>query len=100
MKEEVYAPLEINLENAEAIWNRIIQIEGEVFTKKRNVPFRYFVSAQKIQIVGNKPFPLNKRNFENAIPSFDPVGPRTFPKDKIMGTSYVWGIFNRINNGN
>jgi hypothetical protein len=90
--EEIYAPLEINLGNAEAIWKRIVQVEGEVFYTVRRKIFKYSVKGNGIQIIGNKPYNLSKGNFFKAIPSFNTVGLRSLPKS-IVGRSYVWGIF-------
>ena len=58
--EEIYAPLEINLGNAKAIWKRIVQMEGEVFTKIQNIDFTYQINWNGIQIIGNNPYNLTK----------------------------------------
>jgi hypothetical protein len=100
MEEEIYAPFEINLENAEAIWKRIVQMEGEIFYTVRRKMFKYSVKGNGIQVIGNKPYNLSKGNFVKAIPSFSTVGLSSLPKNKLSGDHTFGGFLHRISNGN
>lgn len=84
-------------EDFDQIWEWIIQNEGELFHKKRGAQFTYEVTGDKLQIIGNAPFPITRDNFFNAFPHFDPLELGTLPPS-IVAPSYVWGIFNGFYN--
>ena len=94
-----FPPLKINPQNAQAIWERIVQMEGEVFFTISRKIFKYSVNGNGIQVTGNKDYRLSQDNFFKAIQNFDPGALNSFPEN-IVGRSYVWGIFNRICQGN
>jgi len=79
----------------EDIWNKIIDNSGKSFRTIKNKEFTYKVIDNiLIPIRNNKDiFKLTKNNFEKAYQQIQIEGPSKFEKD-IMGSSYVWAIFN------
>lgn len=85
----------MNPENFELIWNFILANEGQEFQTINGLGFTYQVIGNSIQVVGNRPYKLTMGNFLAACPFFDPDDLGVLPLF-IVGRSYVWGIFNGI----
>lgn len=81
------------------IWQFILTHEGQKFQTKRGNLFTYKVIGNAIQIEGNRPYKLSQGNFLAAIPNFNPENLGAMPQS-IVGRSYVWGIFNNLQNQN
>lgn len=82
----------------EIVWNRVLDVEGEVFRQIRGKEFSYSVAGNSITLSTTNRS-ISKKTFEQAL-EYVPL-PDTTPVQHLQAPSYIYAILmdSRIRTG-
>ena len=76
--------------NIDAIWEKIVSLEGERFFTATKLEFTYKVNNNSLTTTRTN-YPLSKRNFEKALEYMPLSGPSVI-NAVVRGPAYVYAI--------
>lgn len=81
----------------DALWERIVSLQGEPFYTKKGLPFTYYVKGGEL-FASRRERSITRSSFEHALRKIqkDPVNVSGPKKLNMYGAPYVWAILSKV----